>query len=159
MALVSAALKAELVGMGLFSDEPSACAAWAAAYRKYFEGAAAGVVPVIPAALGAPEAAMLSGLTGLSTSGAAAIQTGILAFWGAMTPAASYFAASTAITPPVGLSSLSVTLTTVFASNVAGALSADACYDAIASAIHTASAGGIAVFPPPPGGIGPQTIV
>ena len=159
MALSQATLKTKFLDMGLFGDEPAACAAWASAFRQYFASAAAGVVPVVAAALSTPQAAMASAMTGLSTTGPAAIQAGIVAFWGAMNPAATYFPASTAITPPPGIAALAVQLTAVFLANVVGSKSAADSYDAIATAIHAAcSVGGQAVFPPPPGGIGPQPI-
>jgi hypothetical protein len=159
MALSQSTLKAKLLDMGLFSTEPAACAAWAHAYRLYFASAAAGAVPVVPSALDAPENAMKGGMTGLSVTGPAAIQAGVLAFWTSLAGvAASAFPASTTVTPPAGVSALSGTLTAVFAANMAGSKSAADSYDAIATAIHAASAGGQAVFPPPPGGIGPQPI-
>lgn len=156
--LSSTTLKDRLLEVGLQSSETAARAAWAYAYRKYFETAAAGPVPVIPSALDTPETAMSGAMVGLSTSGAAAIQSGVVAFWGALF-AAGTFAGATAITPPVGITSLSSALTAVFLSNTAGSKSAEDSYGDIANAIHTASSGGIAVYPVPPTGIGPQTIV
>jgi len=160
MALSASALKSNFLGMGLFDNEPDAREAWAHAYRLYFESAAAGAVPVVPSALTAPENAMKEALSGLSVTGGVAIQAGVLAFWTSLAGvAATAFPGSTSVTPPAGLSGLSAMLTSVFSVNVASSSSASDSYQAIATAIHSASAGGQAIFPPPPGGIGPQGIV
>jgi hypothetical protein len=146
--------------MGLFSDEESARDAWASAFEKYFESATAGIVPVVPSALATPQSDMADGMTGLSVTGPLAIQAGVSAFWTALAAiAVTAFPLSTTVTPPAGITSLSATLTAVFSSNIVGLKSQDASYDAIATAIHSACAGGIAIFSIPPGGIGPQTIL
>ena len=159
MTMLSATLKSNLLAMGLFDNEPDAIAAWAGAFKTYFSSASAGPVPVVAAALTSPEAAMKGAMVGLSTGGAAVLQAGILAFWGALNPVATYFPAGLTITPPVGLAGLAASLGAVFAANVVGAKSAVDSYDAIAAAIHAANAGGIVAFPIPPAGIGPQTIL
>lgn len=159
MTLQSSDLKTGFLAMGLFYSEEEACAGWALVYREYFEAAIAGTVPVIAAALDGPEATMAAAMAGLSTAGPASIQAGVSAFWLALTPAATYFPAATGITPPAGVTGLASALSGVFAANIAGSKSAGESYEAISAAIHLASAGGIAIFPPPPGGIGPQTIV
>jgi hypothetical protein len=94
-------------------------------------------------------------MTGLSVTGPAAIQAGIVAFWGAIIPATAWTGV-TAITPPPPLAGLVASLTLVFAANVAGKKSKDDSMTAIANAIHTANLGGIAAWPLP---IGPQPIL
>ena len=152
MAMSKNTLKTALVDMGLFGVEAEAIAGWAASFREYFEQAQAAAIPIIPAALGAPEAAMVAAMTGLSAPGsaAAAITAGVTAWWAslALTPAA-YFAGCTAITPPPGLAGLTALLAATFAANISGALSAAASYDAIATNIVAVNSGGFAAFPGP----------
>lgn len=143
-------LKDELLAMGLFDNEPEAIQGWAAAFRTYFEDAVAGAVPVETSALDAPESAMAGAMTGLSTSGASAIQAGVIAFWAALVAApAVYFVGATLITPPLGLSGLAAALTTVFANNTATKASASTAYAAISGANNAANTGGTATFPGP----------
>lgn len=157
--LSKSTLKSKLLEVGLQSTESEACLAWAEAYRTYFSSAAAGPVPVVAAALATPKSEMAAAMTGLSVTGAAAIQAGVAAFWTSLAGvAATAFPASTTATPPAGVTALAAALTAVFLANTSGSLSAEDSYDAIAAAIHTASTGGIAVFPTPSAGIGPQTI-
>lgn len=158
MALSATTLADELKSMELYSDEASAASAWAASYRAYMEDATSNGIPIVAASLVAAESAMVAGLSGLSTAGATALQTGIQAFWGAIIPAVAW-PTVTAITPPVLLAGLSAALTTVFAANIAGSLSKDASMTSIANTIHTNSLGGIAAWPAPPTGAGPQPIL
>lgn len=150
MTMSATTLKNELVNMGLFTDEPSAIAGWAAAFRKYFEDAVAGAVPVTKPALATPEAAMVGAMAGLSTAGAAAITAGITAFWTSLAASpAAYFTGATVITPPPGLAGLTALLTATFATNTSTSASASAAYTAIAANIHTSNAGGSATLPGP----------
>lgn len=149
MTMNATTLKDELVAIGLFDTEPAAIAGWAAAFRKYFEYAEARV-PVNAIALGTPEAAMAGAMTGLSTSGAAAITAGVTAFWSslALLPA-TYFTGAMLITPPPLLSGVTALLTATFAANIAGEKSAEDSYAAIAANIRASNAGGSATFPGP----------
>lgn len=148
-------LKDELVAMGLFLSEQDAIDGWAAAFRKYFEDATAGIIPVVADALDAPEGAMKNAMVGLSVTAPDAIQSGIVAFWDEMKPNPGvYFLTATAIAepPPPALTTLNATLATTFANNRATAASAEDAYDAIASDIHEANInGGTATFPIPTG--------
>lgn len=155
MALLSTTLATELKAMDLYDLEADAINAWAAAYKEYMKGATSNGVTIVPVALVPAEAAMVGALTGLSTSGATALQAGIVAFWGAIVPATAW-PTVTVITPPPLLAGLGAALTTVFTANMSGALSKDASMDAIATSIHTNSLGGTATWPVP---IGPMAIL
>ena len=110
-------------------------------------------IPIVPIGLqGAPKTACIAAKTGLSIDGATAIQSGLIAFWGAMMPlAATLYPTATLLVPPAaflpGATILSPLLTTVFAANVQGQLSLADCCTAIASVIYTASLGGTATVP------------
>ena len=121
----------------------------AEAYASYMIGAAAGAFPLL--ATVAPKAAMSGAMVfptvGTAASAGASIQAGVVAFWAAMVAApATYFAAATVIAPPAGLTTLGTALSAVFTSNIGSSLELSA--DAMAAAIHAASAGGTATFPP-----------
>lgn len=148
MPLLPTVLASELKSLELYDNELEAINGWAAAYRKYMEGATSNGVTIVPAALIAPELAMVGALGGLSTLAATALQTGILAFWGAIIPAIAW-PSTLAITPPALLSGLVASLSGVFSSNTSGLLSKDASMDAIANAIHLASLGGTTTWPGP----------
>jgi hypothetical protein len=154
MAMLQTTLADELQALGLYDNEPDAIQAWADAFAAYFEDAESNAVIIASAAIPAAKAAMVSAMTGLSTAGAAAIQAGIVAFWGALVPATAWLT-TTAITPPPGLSGLTAALQAVFDANTTGGLSKDASMTAIAGAIHPINAvGGAATWP----GLGPQPI-
>lgn len=161
MAMSDSTLADELKAMPLFDNEPGAAAAWSAAFDTYFQDAEAGAGgPVIPDGLSACKSAMEGALSGMSQSGqgAAKIQAGIVAYWGAIVPASAW-AACTGVTPPPGLSGLAAALASVFVANTSPSMTKDQAMEAIAAAIHAINiVGGIAVFPAPPGGIGPQPI-
>lgn len=161
MAMSADTLATELKAMPLFDNEPDAAAAWADAFDVYFQDAEAGAGgPVVPAGLAPCKAAMESALSGMSGSGqgAAKIQAGILAYWGEII-AATAWVTCTEVTPPPGLSGLAAALQAVFSGNAVPGVTKDQAYDNIATAIHGINiVGGIAVFPVPPGGIGPQPI-
>lgn len=150
MTLSASTLGDELKAMGLYDNEPDAIAAWAAAYRAYFEEATSNSITVASVALDAPETAMRGAMTGLKITGALSIQAGIAAFWSslALIPSAAWLTV-TLITPPVLLTGIAAGLTTVFTANTVAELSKDASMDAIAASIHTNSAGGTATWPGP----------
>jgi hypothetical protein len=142
-------LKTALLAMALVDDEAAAWSAWADAYRSYFAAAASNGVTAQAAGLVAAQSAMAAAMTGLKTSGAAAVQAGIVAFWGALVPTA-VFPPSTIITPPAGLAGIAAQLALIFAANVAASADRDTSIGAIADALHTASSGGTATFPGSP---------
>ena len=161
MVMSAATLATELKNLTLFDTESAAAAALAGVFATYSKHALAGAAgTVLAPGLSACPAAMEAALSGMSAlgQGASKIQAGIIAYWGAITPVTAWVTC-TGVTPPPGLSGLATALSSVFASNISGAVTKDQAYDAIAGAIHTINAsGGIAVFPVPPGGIGPQPI-
>lgn len=148
----AASLSSELASMSLFGTELEACQAWGDAFETYFSSATSAPVLNVPVTgLATAKAAMVSGLTGLSTAGAAALTSGVTAFWAALvaTPA-TYFPTAILLTPPPGLAGLTASLTSVFAANIAGSLSKEDAMDAIATAIHTVNLGGTVTFPGAP---------
>lgn len=108
----------------LFTTELDAIEAWAEAYKLYFADAEANAVPVLAPILETAKAAMAGAMTGLSVTGAAAIQSGITAFWTALAPPASVFTAATLITPPPGLAAISADILLAAPNNVLGKKSA-----------------------------------
>lgn len=155
MALLAATLATELKALDLYDTEAEALTGWAAAYKKYMEGASSNGVPIVAASLVPAEAAFIGAGTGLSTGAATALQAAILAFWGAIVPATAW-PTVTVITPPALLSGLATALTSVFTANTEGGLAKDASMEAIATAMHTNSLGGTATWPTP---VGPQPII
>jgi hypothetical protein len=157
MAMAQATLKTELVNMALFDTEAAAIAAWAEAWTTYYEDAQAGAVAVTVAALRTttppatsnPRDELISGLAGLSTGGASAIQAGLQAFWNIMNeaPAAAavYFAGATAVTSP-GFAGLPATLQATFDNNRDTQASKSDSYDDIATDLHASNLGGTATI-------------
>jgi len=145
MALLPATLAAALIAnVDNFETEAQAAAAWADSFDTYFQSAMAGPVPVVPFSTTLAKGDMESSLTGMSVAGAgaAALLTGITAYWANLsTNAATVF------------------LTSNFLANTNGNVDKVTALTLIANSIHIAQTGGIAVFPPTPGGIGPQTIL
>jgi len=157
MTLLAATLGDELKALDLYDQEAPSLADWAGAFSTYFEDAQAGPAPIVPVAIEPAEAAFIGAGTGLSMAAAAALTAAITAFWGAL-PFAVAWPGSLSITPPVGLGTLQAGLEAVFLANTSGSVDKDPSMDAIAAVIHGAQSGGIAVYTPIPGGIGPQTI-
>lgn len=139
------------------SSEATAIQNFADAWHTYFQGASVSGVPAVPAALASAKSAMIGAMTGLSVTGAAAIQAGVIAYWGGV---ATAFAAIwiippntvVAAIPPPGLSGLAASLAPVFASNSADPTKTIAqATAAIAAVLHTSGGlGGIATVQPPP---------
>jgi len=138
-------LKSELMGLDLYDNEPDAINAWSTAWKNYFLDAAANGIPVVPSIVDVGVVAMKPAMVGLSMTGAASLQAGIVAFWGALVPAA--FATCITITPPPAITGIAAALLPVFYANVAGSLSKDACCLSVATVLHTNNLGGIAIFP------------
>ncbi len=161
MALIPSVLAAGLKNLNPTMQEIDAVNAIASAYNDFISGAMAGPVPIIPAALSAAKAAMIGSLTGVSNSGGAAtvISNAVTAYWGVMAGAgAALFPTAISITPPPTLSLIGTLLGPIFTANTQGKLSLSDCADNVANVIATNSNGGIAIFPPPPTGLGPQPI-
>jgi len=155
MTMSQSTLKDELAAMVLYESETDAIDAWTAAWSGYFSDAETNGIPVSPAALPTAEAAMKTGLAGMSVSGQGAqkIQDGITAWWNVIVAApAVFFAGSIAVAPPPGLSGIASALQSVFDSNREGEVTKDQAYTAVAGVLHPANLGGTATFPgsPPP---------
>ena len=163
MALLPATLSAELIAnLDNFETEADASVAWADSFDTYFQAALAGPVPVAPGTTVNARDAMEGALGGMQADnmGSTILVAGITAYWAQLSvDASSVFLLSTATTPPLGLGGLKILLDTNFVANTAGMVAKEAALTTIANTIHTAQSGGIAVFPVPPGGIGPQTII
>jgi hypothetical protein len=142
-------LKDELMNLGFYDDEGEAIESLALAFKNYFLDAASNGIPVSPVAADLGEVAMRGALTGLSTTGAAAIQAGIVAFWGALVPAV-VFPPALAIIPPPTLAGIAAALTPVFLANTVGKLGKEPSMDAISVVLHANNLGGTAAFLGPP---------
>ena len=149
MSRSEATLESELNGLSLYGTEAAAITAWADAFANYFDDASTATGGTILTVVAA-KAAMVAAMTGLSTAGAAAIASGISAFWaiGVATPAA-WWATCTLVVLPVALASLQTNLAATFAQNISEGASKATCMGRIAGNIHTACSGGTATFPVP----------
>lgn len=156
MALLDTTLAANLKSLELYDEELPAINAWAGAFADYFKLAQSNAVPILPAAVDAAELAFIGACTGLSTNGATALKTALLAFWNVfvLAPAAAW-ATVTAIVIPTTIAQLDaeppnpLSLKTVFQANINGELTKEASMDAIAGILHGASLGGTAAWPTP----------
>lgn len=150
MPLTPAALSTELQAIQNAhpADEPAAITAWSTGFKNYMLNSSANGAPLVPLQAEAARVAMAAAMTGLNTAGAASIQAGVTAFWGALNVPGSY-GASIAVVPPPGLGGLSAALLAVFPANVAGQLDTGPACDAIAAAWHPIMLGGQATFPGP----------
>jgi hypothetical protein len=161
MALIPSVLAAGLKNLNPTMQEMEAINTIASAYNDFISGAMAGPIPIIPGALNGAKAAMIGSLSGLSNDGNAAntISNAVTAYWGVMSGAgAALFPTATSITPPPTLSLIGTLLGPIFTANTSGKLSLSDCADNVANVIAANSQGGIAIFPPPPTGLGPQPI-
>lgn len=143
-------------------QEAAAINAFVTAWETYFSTAMAGPVPAIPGSLAGALATMRGALSGVSQGdqGATKIQTAITAFWGTVAGAAgSIWPPAISATPPPGLGGIGAALTGAFSGNTAGKLDLPTSANNVANAIHPTQLGGMAIFPPPPAGIGPQAIL
>lgn len=144
MPLLTNTLAGGLENMTPTGDEPSAIAAFSNAWSTYFAGASVSGVPAVPGSFNPGITAMRSAMVGFSAqdAGAAGIQAGITAFWGAIATLASTIwvvpaVALAAVTPPPGLSVIAGDLLTLFAQNLAAKLSLHDAATAIALKLHT----------------------
>ncbi len=146
MALLQPMLASELANIELSTTEVDAINNMSDALNNYLSQMISNAIPLATAI--AAKAAMTTALTGLSMSGATAIQAGIVAYWGVVAlPGA--FGASTASIPPPSLATIATALTPVFASNVSAELDANAATSAIAAVLHPLMLGGTVTFPGP----------
>ena len=149
--MIPATLASGLASNPNVNNEAAAISGFVTAWINYFSTATAGIVPIVaPLLQTTPQTAMIGAMTGLSQSGngATAIYNGIQAFWTAMIPlATTLFPTATVITPPPTLSTIPGILAPIFIANTQGQLPVAACYQSIATALHTVNiAGGIAVL-------------
>lgn len=160
MVMSPTTLGGELANMVPTDQEIEAIQTFADAWEKYMGGSAAGPVPAVPGSFAGAKGSMIGAMSGISTTGATAIAAGIAAFWGVVaTSAATIWPPALSATPPPGLSGIAAVLAAVLVANTVGELSLVDATNAMAAAMHPANLGGIAVFPPLPGGLGPQPIL
>ncbi len=143
MTMAAATLSTQLQGIS-GATEAAAITSWVTAWETYFSASVSNVTnPFIPNA--GARAAMAAALVGFSTSGngAAKVQAGIIAWWGAMSAApGTYYSGVSFVSAPGGLTSIAADLGPIFTSNKNGSLSASAACGAIATAIHARNLGG-----------------
>ena len=152
MTMAQATLKNELIAMNLYDTEADAITALTGAWKNYFTDAVTNALSIQSAVLNPAKSAMATAMTGLSITGAVAIQAGIIAWWGYLVSVATTaFTGCTLITPPTTLTGIVSALTPVFVNNIVHSLSEANAYDAIATVLHTNNLGGLATIPPPPG--------
>lgn len=147
MALAQATLQSEIENLVPTDVEADAIQAFVDAWDSYFSGASVSGVTITAGSYSAGLTALQAGLSGWSVSGAAAakIQTAIAAFWTAIStlgptmwtlpPPAVVL--PTPITPPPGVTGISASLTSVWATLAAdsGATLADAAQQ-MAAVLH-----------------------
>lgn len=151
MVMIPTTLSSGLAANPNVNNEAAAISGFVTAWISYFSTATAGVVPIVsPLLQTTPKIAMIQAMTGFSqaSNGATAISNGITAFWAAMVPlATTLFPTATVLTPPPTLSTIPGILAPIFLSNTQGSLAEAACYQLIATALHTVNiAGGIAIL-------------
>jgi hypothetical protein len=164
MPLVAATLATQLENMTPVSTEAEAITNFANAWLEYFKTAATVGVPCTEGSLNSALATMKSTLVGWNAPNSAAQKIGaaITAFWGVVVGAAPTIWPAPMIisaTPPPGLGGIASALEAVFAANLSARLELRPAVTAVANAIHPLQLGAIAIFPPPPTGIGPQPIL
>lgn len=162
MALVQATLKSGLEAMSATDSEATSIQRFVDAWDDYWAGASVAGVPANAGTYSAGLSAMQGAMSGMSTSGAGAakIQAGITAFWGAIaqSPTTIWTTAPITlvppITPPPGLSGIAAALTSTFATNTSGSLSLSDSAAAVAAVLHSAGGFGAvvsgSVIPAPP---------
>lgn len=97
----------ELANMGVFAMEADAAVGWANAWNTYFTDSVCNAIPINAAILPVAKSAMIGALAGIAgNDGLGVLQAAIVAWWGALSPAASVFTGATAIVPPIGLAGL-----------------------------------------------------
>jgi hypothetical protein len=154
--LTPAKLAQELRALKPQSLEPLAAKAFATAFTNYFADSVVAGIPANPATLAPAKAALLAGLTGMSTPGAAPliIQQGITLFWLTIIPTAitvwpGVVPPIVAATPPPGLAAIAAAIIAAGLANITSTSLAQSA-QVLAAAIHPTQLGGtVAVAPPP----------
>lgn len=159
MPMLAPVLKAGLLAMTETDKKSDGVKALKDAFKNYYSTMMAGPIPA--ASVDAGIATMEGPLNAMADNGfATAVQNAVMAFWGTVAPAAaSVFPPAIAATPPPAMGTIAALLTPILAANTSGSLALPDCADAIANAIHGTQMGAMAIFPPPPAGIGPQPIM
>ncbi len=157
MPLSSSTLGSELAKMTPVETEVEAITNFTNAWEIYFKDASILGIPTTSGTLTPAITTMKVAMIGMSITGAAAIQSGIVQFWTTITPLAPtiWITVPTvaSITPPTGLNGIAAALTSVFLANTTGGLSLIDSANAIAAVIHPLQLGGIAAITPPPPGV------
>jgi hypothetical protein len=151
MALTSATLSLELQGItaSLPEGEPAAITAWADAINNYMLTSQVAGVFLIPSFGTTAKTAMEGAMIGLMTTGATAVQAGVIAYWTALNIPGCWGPTIPPTAPPPGLATLAAALNPAFLSNTASALTTPAAQDAIAAVFHPLMLGGVATLPGP----------
>lgn len=161
MTLSASTLASGLAAMTPTLYEASAIQAFSDAWEGYFDESTVSGIAATPDSYASALSALRSAMSGCSASGAAAasIQAALVAFWNGLSAVATsvWITAPIVLVPPVvpppGLTGIAAALTSVFAANTSSSLSLEDAADAIASALHSANAGGTipgSVPPAPP---------
>lgn len=150
MPLSSSILGTELAKMEPVATEAEAITNFTNAWEIYFKDASVLGESTATGTLTTAITAMQGAMTGMSTTGAAAIQTGITQFWTTITPLAPTIWVTVpvvvSIVSPTGLSGIAAALIPVFLANTVGGLSLIDSANAIAAVIHPLQLGGIATI-------------
>jgi len=157
MVLLANKLATELEAMAPVATEVEGIDNFATAFENYFADSVVTAIPANPNSLTNSTSALKAAMPGANVDAAAAIQAGIIAFWGQV--AVDFVLIWTtapvliAVVPPTGLGGIAAALNPVFVSNKDAALGLPAAAAQIAVALHPIQLGGIATLgPPPPSG-------
>lgn len=117
-------------------------------YEKFIKTSSAGPLPLLGSASSLGRTAFLAAfnplLTSVATPFSAALQAGIIAFWGALAAPGAYGPTCLSVAPPPGLAGISASLLSAFAANTNGRLDKFQSAQAIANIIMPAHVGGVA---------------
>ncbi len=157
MVLLANKLATELEGMVAVATEVEGIDNFATAFENYFADSVVTAIPVNPNSLTSSTSALKAAMPGANVDAAAAIQAGIVAFWGQVVIDFALIWTTApvliAVVPPTGLGGITAALNPVFVSNKDAALELPAAVAQIAAVLHPIQLGGIATLgPPPPGG-------
>ena len=161
MPMAAATLASGLAGMAPVETDAEAISNFVSAWDAYFGQSQVGAVVATPGSYATGLAAMQSSMAGMSSDGAAAaaIQSGITAFWSTIAPLATaiWITAPIVLVPPIvppaGLAGISAAVSAAFAANTVGSASLSDSANAVATAIHAANLGAVvpgSVPPAPP---------
>ena len=152
MVMSSIVLANQFAALPNASDEATAITNMTNAFITFFSDMSCAGIPCIPAVLQTtPKTTMAAAMVGLSTAGAASIQAGIIAFWGACVPlAATIFPTATLIVPPPSISTVAAVILPVGQASIAAGLDKVSACNAMAAAIYPLMLGGTATITVPP---------